>query len=114
VNKRMIKRIEPGAGFADRVMERVEQEERRKKLALWPASNQNWLRWTAAAALIVMLAGGEYVEQQRRQREIAGEKAREQLMIALQITSTQLQQVQARFEAGEDSNPKQNAPKKSK
>jgi len=25
-----------------------------------------------------------------------------------------LQQVQARFEAGEDSNPKQNAPKKSK
>ena len=114
MNKRMIRRMEPGADFAERVMERVELEERRKKLALWPTANQRWLRWTAAAALIVMLAGGEYVEQQRRQREIAGEKAREQLMIALQITSTQLQQVQARFETSEDSNTKQNAPKKRK
>jgi hypothetical protein len=74
-------------GFADRVMARVPA--RRGPLRwLWQPVG----RWAAiAAVLAVTVLGG--MEHERQQR-IAGERAREQVMLALRITGTTLHQVQ--------------------
>lgn len=50
------------------------------------------LRWAVAAMLLVSVAAGGYVEHQREQR-IAGEHARQQVLLALRITSSTLQAV---------------------
>src|ERR1700744_3732456 len=74
------------AGFAERVMVRVPEKCRPRPL--WQPA---W-RWAAiAAVLVVMILGG--VEHDRQQR-IAGERARQQVLLALHITGTTLRQVQ--------------------
>lgn len=74
------------AGFAERVMARV--SERRRPRPLWQPA---W-RWAAIAAVIVVTVLGG-VEHDRQQR-IAGERARQQVILALHITGTTLRQVQ--------------------
>jgi hypothetical protein len=79
------------AGFADRVMARVSAQRPRP---LW----QPLWRWaTVTAVLAVTIFGG--VEHDRRQR-IAGERAREQVLLALRITGTTLHQVQDKVSLG--------------
>jgi uncharacterized iron-regulated membrane protein len=74
-------------GFAERVLERTRRSEVGRPL---------FPRWLAIAALLVVMIGsGALVWEQRRQRE--GEKAKEQLMVALQITGSKLRSVQARL-----------------
>jgi hypothetical protein len=89
-------RSAPG-GFADRVMARVPQR--------WPARSAWWelrgvapvWRWAAAAVLMAgMVLGG--VERDRQQR-IAGERAREQVLLALRITGTTLRDVRQKVSA---------------
>lgn len=77
---------EAPAGFAARVMARVE---RKKKPAWAPA----W-RWAAAMALVAAAAAGS-VEHAREQR-MEGERARAQVMLALRITGTTLRDVRER------------------
>lgn len=80
-------------GFADRVMARVEQRTRTvrpRRFVLW---RPLW-GWAAiAAVLAVTVFGG--VEHDRQQR-IAGERARQQVLLALRITGSTLRQVQAK------------------
>jgi hypothetical protein len=74
------------AGFADRVMARVPAK-RPPRLQWQPL----W-RWAAVAAVLaVTVLGG--MEHERQQR-LAGERAREQVLLALRITGTTLHQVQ--------------------
>jgi hypothetical protein len=79
-------------GFADRVMARIPAR-RPPRLSWQPV----W-RWAAVAAvLVVTVLGG--VEHDRQQR-IAGERARDQVMLALRITGTTLHQVQNKMSQG--------------
>lgn len=89
-------------GFADRVMARVPAK--RPRRFLW----QPMWGWAAVAAVLaVTVLGG--MEHERQQR-IAGEHAREQVLLALRITGTTLHEVQNKVSQGnsgaEDSNAK--------
>lgn len=77
------------AGFTDRVMRRVEQ---RKQRRVWTFLWQPAWRWAVVAVLLAITALGG-LEHERQQR-IAGERARQQVLLALRITSTTLNQVQ--------------------
>jgi hypothetical protein len=85
----------PG-GFADRVMARIQTPKPR------PAWHLAW-RWAAVAAVLaVSVIGG--IEHEREQR-IAGEHARQQVLLALRITGSTLHQVQQKVGQDAASNP---------
>lgn len=97
------------AGFADRVMRRVERPRPRR---VWRFLWQPVWRWAAVAALllITVLGGLEHERQER----LAGERARRQVLLALRITGTALRQVQQKVsdeqraeEQGNATNPTQ-------
>lgn len=73
-------------GFAEKVLARVASSEASRQPR--PALFRHW-RAALAAALIaaVLLAAGFW---QRRQRRIAGERARAQVILALRITNSTL------------------------
>lgn len=78
-------------GFAERVLARAfpvrpETHERRG----WRRTSA--FRWSAAAALVVVLLAGTALIH--RQYVIRGERARDQLMLALRITGSKLHLVQ--------------------
>jgi hypothetical protein len=79
-------------GFAERVMARVPARRARPRWQLW--FPQPLLRWAAVAAVLAVTVFGG-IERDRQQR-IAGERAREQVLLALRITGTTLQQVQSK------------------
>jgi len=99
---------EPAAGFADRLMQRIAEEEAaakrpvvvampKPKLRLWQANAQ---KWAVAAMLLAVAGSGAVVQQkleQRRAGRAAAEQATQQVMMALQITSNQLQHVNDRI-----------------
>jgi hypothetical protein len=57
--------------------------------------NWSW-RWVTAAAVIVMLIAGITLYQ-NHQRQLAAQRSKEQLMLALRITSSKLRIVQERL-----------------
>jgi hypothetical protein len=81
-----LRRRDPPPGFAEKVLSRTRESETRHTARPWLA---------AAAAVVLIIGGGIFVEQQRRQAE--DEKAKEQLMVALRITSGKLRDVQERL-----------------
>ncbi len=76
----------PPAGFAERVLARARHVEARR------ASPLDW-RLAAAAAIVVAIAGGAVYQQQVRRLE--GERAKEEVLVALRVTGEKLRQVQA-------------------
>jgi hypothetical protein len=81
--RRSLRRVEPRAGFADRVMAKLDAPVRETPRRAWMAPG-----WAVAAGLAVVLAGGSlYHQQQERAR---AEAARDQLLLALEITAKQL------------------------
>ena len=85
-----LRRQQPPAGFAEQVIARARARERRGTPTLW--------RWVAVAAMLVLMVGGfALVREQRRQAE--AERNKEQLIVALQITSSKLNLVQGRLSA---------------
>src|SRR5262245_54348563 len=84
-----LKRREPPPGFAERVLAHTFATEKPG----WSA----W-QWLAVAALVVLMVGGVVVvREQQRQAEI--EHNKQQLIVALQITSSKLNRVQERLSA---------------
>ncbi len=91
-------RVDPPAGFAERVMARAATAERSKSRAAW-----TWLgffqmpalRWAATSALCVVLAAGGMLLRREQVRRERGEHAKEQVMLALRITGSKLQIAQA-------------------
>jgi hypothetical protein len=82
------------AGFTDRVMARVPAE-RGSRSPLRFVAQPVW-RWAAiAAVLAVTVLGG--LEHDRQQR-IAGEHARQQVLLALRITGATLREVQQKVQ----------------
>jgi hypothetical protein len=80
-------------GFTDRVLARVESLSRPVPLPWRTRTVRNLrMRGAIAAMLLLTVSLGGYFEHQR-QRQIAGEHARQQVLLALRITSSTLQDV---------------------
>ncbi|MFZ0517281.1 MAG: hypothetical protein WBF45_18015 [Acidobacteriaceae bacterium] len=94
-------------GFADRVLARVETLPHHEP-APWPvrAIRNPVVRGAIAAALLLSIGAGGYIEHQRA-RQIAGEHARQQVLLALRITSSTLQDVRNKVDS--DNTNHQNA-----
>ncbi|HVH29220.1 MAG TPA: hypothetical protein VM818_20840 [Vicinamibacterales bacterium] len=97
--RKMMGRVEPPGGFAERVLRRAGKPsatETRANLPSTKSSTPAFVRWAVAAALVAAVAGGlEY--RARRQEQAAGEAAREQVVQALQIAGSKLQLVQTKI-----------------
>lgn len=76
-------------GFVDRVLARVEESPRH---GLLRSISKPVVRGAIAATLLLAVGIGGYFEHQR-ERQIAGEHARQQVLLALRITSSTLQDV---------------------
>ena len=83
--KRALRRESPPAGFASRVIARLGAEAKPRRRAPW---------WRAVAAGIVLTAifGGWAVREEVRRRE--GERARDEVMIALRIAGAKVRTAQ--------------------
>jgi anti-sigma-K factor RskA len=88
-------------GFAERVMTRVPARQARPRWQL--RFSQALWRWAAVAAVLAVTVFGG-IEHDRQQR-IAGERARAQVLLALRITGTTLQQVQSKVSQDNPGNP---------
>lgn len=96
--KKALQRVEPPAGFAERVLLRAARGEDEK-----PVRSRRWLglfgfggartgglRWAAACAVCVVLAASGVLYERDMQRR-RGEEAKDQVMLALRITGSKLQ-----------------------
>jgi hypothetical protein len=106
--KHALHRKEPAPDFTDRVMARIAELERREKsrektdwlrrfTEFFQPLQMNWMKWaTAGAMAILLLIAGFGVHwrrenERRRLAEIAeGERAKEQVMLAMRIASAKL------------------------
>ena len=89
-----LKRREPPADFADKVLARTRVSESRTKPGHW--------HWRAAAAMVVVMIGGGFmIQEQRREarRQASEEQKKEELLVALRITGSKLRLVQERLSA---------------
>ena len=87
--RRTFRRVEPPAGFAERVMAQV------------PYGRRSWIprSWmAAAAALLLAVAGaGSWEYQRARQQRIVAEQAKAELMFALELTASKLQATRSKI-----------------
>ena len=90
--KQSMQRRRPPAGFTQRVMTRLDEEEfgRRSRRQV-----PRWVPWAVAASLIIAGTGGGGWYHQRQQQARA-EKARDQLLFALQVTGEKLDHVRSK------------------
>ena len=93
--KTALRRREPPAGFAERVLNRA--AEQRSRPGRWERLVAGFriprMRWaTALAVLLVLITGFEYERQRRIRTE--GEEAKQQMLLALEITARQLRIVE--------------------
>ncbi|MHB1935306.1 MAG: hypothetical protein ACYCOR_01825 [Acidobacteriaceae bacterium] len=95
-------------GFADRVLARVDALPQHEP-APWPvrAIRNPLARGAIAALLLVAVGMGGYFEHQR-QRRIAGEHARQQVLLALRITSSTLQDVRNKVDGDNENHESAN------
>jgi hypothetical protein len=94
-----LRRQEPPDGFAERVMSRIQA--RPERVGVWAgllaAFRRPRLRWATALAAAALVVGAvEY--RNERERRAEGERAKEQVMLALRITGGKLRLVQARVQ----------------
>lgn len=83
--------VEPGAGFAERVLARVARGDARRGEAHpgeTPRRPRRRLPGALAASLVALLIGGHFWQQHRER--VAGLEARQQLLEALRVTSEKL------------------------
>jgi len=103
--KLALRREEPSPDFTDRVMARVAELQKREK----PGEEAGWLRrlaeffqppqmkWATAGAMAILLVIAGFVVHHRRESErkrlaeiAEGERAKEQVMLAMRIVSAKL------------------------
>lgn len=85
---------EPSEGFADRLMARLPEQKPRGKVIAWPL----W-KMAVAASLIAAAAVGGYAAHHR---QVEGERARDQVLLALRITHSTLDAVQQKISEQQD------------
>jgi len=75
--RRALRRESPPAGFAGRVMQRIEHAEHER-----PRSRPMWWRAAAATVMLAAVLGGYRIHEIRK-----GEQAKEQILRAMSIAS---------------------------
>lgn len=85
--KRAMQRESPPAGFAGRVMQRIEREQRQQA----PRPRPMWWRAAAASVILAAALGGYRIHEVRRQE---GERAKEQVLRAMSIASEKVRYAQ--------------------
>ena len=83
--KRVLRRQAPPAGFAGRVMERIERGEPRRTRPVW-------YRAAAASVVLAAMLGGYTAHRVLEQRR--GEHAKEQVLTAMRIASEKVRYAQ--------------------
>ena len=91
------KRVEPPAGFAERVMEQARRQADQVRLKADTTRKQApaLVRWAIAATLIVAVSGGTWYGLEMRRRE--GEEAKRQVLMSLNIAGSKLRSVQMKI-----------------
>ncbi len=94
--KRALARQQPSADFTERLFARIEEEQAAapvrwwQRIAQWPAQTI----WALApVCVLILLTSGTMLYTQHR-RAVQGEHAKQQLLLALRITSNKLQATQ--------------------
>ncbi len=102
--KQALQRQEPSGDFTARVLARCAAEDAKKQSSLWHSfwTAPAW-RLGAVAAALVLVAGGTAYEQHERatQRAARGMEAKRQLLLAVRIAGTKLQEVRQRVKESE-------------
>ena len=98
--KKALEPVEPPAGFAERVLARTaagEQARAERGRSSWWADlfAARGLRLGLAGALCLALAASGALYKREQERRVAGEQAKEQLMLALRLTASKLQYAQS-------------------
>jgi hypothetical protein len=102
--KQALKPQEPSGDFTARVLARCAEEDAKRRSGFWQSF------WTAPAwrlgvvgAALFLVAGGTVYEQHEREikREARGMEAKRQLLMAMRIAGTKLQQVRQRVQESE-------------
>ena len=83
--KRALRRESPPAGFAGRVLQRIERDAKPPR---------RWWRAVAASLTFTVVRGGGLGYGIHRQRQAEGERAREQVLLALRIAGEKVRYVQ--------------------
>jgi hypothetical protein len=98
--KQALRRVEPSSGFAERVLERTK--------APAPADVSWWeslmvvlrpprVQWVALSLVLsVMIPAAGVYRNQERQARAEGERARQQLMLAVRVAGSKVHRVQQR------------------
>ncbi len=93
--KNALRREEPSAEFTGRVLARIASETTAKPHESWRETlrglfhRRAW-RWASAAAMCLAIVIGAFAYRRHQQEVARGEKAREQVMLALHIASSKL------------------------
>jgi anti-sigma factor RsiW len=92
-----LRRVEPPAGFTERVMARAREGNGplSGRGPAWSAAGGPMARWAAAAVLAVAVTGGVWYRAELR-RQAEGEAAKRQVLLSLRIAGAKLQHVQAK------------------
>jgi hypothetical protein len=88
--ERALQRVSPPAGFSSRVMQRIASEDALARSAP-PARTRGW-RAVAAGLLLTAIAGGWAAQRAIERRE--GERARDEVMLALRIAGSKVRTAQ--------------------
>ncbi|MGH9395756.1 MAG: hypothetical protein ACRD18_02750 [Terriglobia bacterium] len=86
----LLRRQEPPEGFARRVLDRLKSRPKPRSRRFWNVRPMRpAFRWAAAAALVCALLGMGVARYRERQRD-RGRMARAEVILALRITTAQL------------------------
>ena len=97
-----LRRVDPPAGFANRVLERANRLAKPEPASPKPA------RWfttrvkagAIAATLVVAITGGLWYRAEERRKE--GEEAKRQVLLSLSITAGKLKSIESKINHGEE------------
>ncbi len=91
--KKALSRREPSAGFAARVLARTDQQDSEKAARTGSLLRKlrSWRLVPVLAALLFMTGGIAY---QQHEREVRGEAAKQQLLVAMRIAGSKLHDAQ--------------------
>lgn len=81
--RRVLRRESPPAGFASRVLQRIERD---------AAPKRRWMRAVAASLTLTAILGGWGAREVHQRRE--GERAKEQVLLALRIAGEKVRHAQ--------------------
>ena len=92
--RRALRRESPAPGFASRVLQRIEEEERGVRPSTTHASPR-WWRAAAASLTLTAVLGGWAAHEVHERRVREGERARDQVLLALRIAGEKVRYAQS-------------------